>query len=354
MLSLFWSLLPQAVLGHDIKAAPIIGGLYLLLASTYLTKKFRTRELLFALLVLPVFVLFAYDNSLIPISILCLLFVPLVYVLTPSLIISQKSFYLLLGVGAAYCSYFLIFQFENSFGFRTIGFFSENDLLGKFALNFGFASPARFAALATALLIFCYVNLTPGRKKQYVLALLLIMLILSLNRISLMFVLVLGAVLVIRRFAWFRPLASVASIFVVGVSVLIMLALPTLFPILERLDRVLAIFLLTPTWDSIDYFKYVEQVVDPQILVSADFLWALLQLNFGTSGIILSAVVATALLIHVRSNGHNGIIVLYLLLVGWKNWQMNIDPVIFTAILLTKMRLSDEQPKNANNMVAQT
>ena len=57
LLSLFWSLLPQAFLGHDIKAAPIVGGLYLLLAST-LTKTFRTRELLFALLVLPVFVLF--------------------------------------------------------------------------------------------------------------------------------------------------------------------------------------------------------------------------------------------------------------------------------------------------------
>ena len=193
MLSLFYSLVPQAVLGHDVKSVTVIGGLYALLALTYLTKTFSTSGLLFALLVMPVFVVFAYDSSLVPVSILCLFFVPLVYVLTPSLAIPSKNFLFFLGCGAAYCSYFLIFQFENSFGFRTIGFFSENNLFGKFALNFGFASPARFAALATVLLIFCYANFPSGRKRQYILVLLLIMLVLALNRISLMFVFFLGA-----------------------------------------------------------------------------------------------------------------------------------------------------------------
>ena len=185
-------------------------------------------------------------------------------------------------------------------------------------------------------------------KKRVVLALLFFALLLTLNRLSIIFALLYLTLPYVKQL---RPVALVFSLSCCTILIFWTLIqvdfvfysnlFQSILPTTERFERVLGLFYIMPDARSFDYDHYIDNIATNGISRLADFHITLLKTNFGALGVVIYILMWGPIFIFSKIKSYDISIILYLFIICFKNWQFNIDLTLFFLFLVSKMDLKD-------------
>lgn len=336
---LLLSFLPLAILGHKIASVAMLAVCALAFIFASLKNGLTAGAILAAatiIISLATYFTVIASGVTPPIAVVLLLFPLLIYAICPEIEMRPRELFILLMILILYFAYFFIFQRELSFGNRTIGGFSENSFIGRFALNYGVGSPARAAVILTGiLLLIAKMDLT-SKTRALLNLLFFVLLCTTLNRLSILF----SLVFLFHYYTLNSSFGTPLKITFVASTVIVMLLLPDFFPLLERLERIGHVFTITPDYASFDYSRYVENSGSKALLHSSDLVLVPLGLNLGPLGALLFFASIGIMIAAAQKAPFGGWAILYFAVIGFKNWELNFDLSLLFLFTICKLRAS--------------
>lgn len=348
-MTILLSLLPIVLLGHGIEN--LVAVAVVLLFSFMLGYRFPQKgsDTISAMILGAVLIFLGMLETTgyrVPFLFIILLASSFYFLSAPRIEISQKILNVLNLSLLAYMLYFCLVNTELAFGARTIGGFADNSLLGRFAFNFGFGSPARAAVILFALFV---LNLKQSqtRFKIFFLIVFFALILLTLNRLTILFTII---ILIVRYtpIKLTTPLYFYVSLFLVCISI----ALPDYFPLVERLERMIAVINFHQNNASFQYILFVDSGQAPfSVQRSADLILTIAAVNLGILGIILYLVYLIAVLLWTKNNA-DALLMVYFILISFKNFSFTYDVVSITLFLIAKLRVASSR-QNLNSIYTQ-